>query len=396
MSRVLIGVGIALGLGLLAGVLYLAEWKEVEVPGPPSEEARRNPYLAAERFLERFDVETHRNQGLSLLDDLPPTSGTIVIGASLRGVAPRRRDALLDWVERGGRVVLVATELESASGEANDPLLARLGISLREAEDEDDEAQQEELSDEEKVQEILQDLALMADRCGSGERLTSIWLEGEQHAMKAMFSANRQLSFDPQLGYAAATSPAGYQLVSAALGGGRVHVVTSAALWRNPQIGCHDHAHVLRWLGEGRAGVWWLVDLEVPGILEILTDRFTIATGLTAILLVLWIWRGERSTQLAPKDPGQRRSVLEHVQGMARFRWQQGQGAALVDELRLSVLRGLTFEDEGARADWFSAAARTAGVSEEQVRWALESEVTKDVQAVKRMVRILNDINTHK
>ena len=396
MSRWLLWAGAALGLGVLAAVLYLAEWKEVEVPGPPSEEARRNPYLAAERFLERFNVETHRNQGLSLLDALPPTNGTIVIGASLRGVAPRRRDALLNWVERGGRVVLVATELESASGEANDPLLDRLGISLREAEDEDEETPEESLSDEEKVQEILQDLALMVDGCGSGKRLTSVWLEGEEQAMKVHFSANRQLSFDPQLGYAAAASSAGYQLVSAALGSGRVHVVTSAALWRNSQIGCHDHAHVLRWLSEDRAGVWLLVDLEVPGILEIVLDRFTIAAGLTAILLVLWIWRGERSVQMVPSHAGPRRSVLEHVQGMARFRWQQGQGAELIDELRVGAVRGLAFEDEAARTEWFRAAARTAGVNEEQIRWALEAEVTKDVQAAKRMVRILRDINTHK
>ena len=86
MSRSALSPWIIVTLLLLGAgsALYFAEWVEVTNNDGYSADAMRNPYLAAERFLSRFDIETKTSDGLTLLDDLPPHTHTLLIASSRR------------------------------------------------------------------------------------------------------------------------------------------------------------------------------------------------------------------------------------------------------------------------------------------------------------------------
>ena len=388
-SRVLARVLVALLVAALAAALYLSDWKEVELPGAPSAEAMRNPWLAAERFLVRVDVDVHRVEGLALLDDLPPTGGVIIVGSSLRAMSQRRVDALLRWVAAGGRLMLAASELYSEGrGTSPDPILELLGVRLYEAEDIERDAEQPG-GQGASFEDVIETLADGYARCASDERLTTLHLEGEPAAAEVIMSGNRRLQFEPLLDYPAAANQAGYQLVAAPHGLGRVYVVTTLAFWRNEQIACHDHAHLLRWLGSGRSGVWMLFDTEMPNLVTILWQRYTIAIGILLVLLVMWIWRGGRVRAVPIQDGGPRRSLLEQVRGVARFHWQQGDVQHLMADLRDSVLGGREWQNDAARREWLDGLSARTGIAQDDLRWALEAHMPRDVQKVKQAVRIL-------
>ena len=78
------GVVMLLVLGA-AGVLYFAEWVETTTNDGYTADALRSRYLAAERFLDRFDITIASRDGLNLLDELPPTSHTLLIASSRPG-----------------------------------------------------------------------------------------------------------------------------------------------------------------------------------------------------------------------------------------------------------------------------------------------------------------------
>ncbi|MDR2626054.1 MAG: DUF4350 domain-containing protein, partial [Zoogloeaceae bacterium] len=85
------------------------EWETYREKGKMSLEARRNPYLATERFLARMGRETRRIKNPSALDSLP--EGGVLVLANERdnaGLYTRlaRSQAILNWVERGGYLIL--------------------------------------------------------------------------------------------------------------------------------------------------------------------------------------------------------------------------------------------------------------------------------------------------
>ncbi len=388
---------------LVAGAsvgLYFAEWKEVEVPGPPSEEARRNPYLAAERFLDTFDISFERHDGLSLFDDLPGTNALIIVGSSLRTASERRVDSLVRWVAEGGRLVVVANDFYSyGRQESGDPILDLLGLELH-GEDgvdpDDDDEETDKADDDQDLQDALEELQLLGDRCLGGSRLTRVALEGEPVGHRIAQSRERYLLMPAESGYAAAGNEVGYQLVAAPYENGLVYVLTSLQLWRNDQIGCHDHAHFLRWLGEGRGGVHLVFSTEMPHITEIIWKRYSLAVCLVVVLLILLVWRGVDRRGLVLTEACPRRSLQEHIRGVSRFLWQQGDSAELLDALRRSVLAEFAHLSDDRRAERISELARASGLTEAQVQWAVEAESSKDVQAFKRQVRILTIIDRNK
>ncbi len=404
MSRNLVIIaGIVALLGAIGATLYFAEWKEFELPGQPSEEARRNPYMAAERFLANYKVKLHAKSGLSLLDQLPPTGDLIVIGSSLRTASPRRLDALMAWVERGGRLLVLAREFSSEREYVSeDPILGRVGVLLRETEveepsnDEEGDGEEEARSTQQRLEEVLRELELSANQCEPDERLTPITLEGEAVSHRVALTSDRYVDHEPGPEFAVAANAAGAQLVATGHQAGMVYVITTLSLWNNRYIGCHDNAHFLRWLAEGREGVWLLFDTEMPSIFEILWSRYSLAIVLLSLFLLLWLWRGAPPQKVPVVASQSRRSVLEHVTGMARFHWQQGEERLLIEDVRRSTLRGTVLQEAGAREEWLASMAHLIDEDVEQLRWALFEEIPRDAQAIKRMVRVLIKVNRNK
>ena len=86
-------------------------------------------------------------------------------------------------------------------------------------------------------------------------------------------------------------------------------------------------------------------------------------------------------------DPA-RRELTEHIDGVARFYWQQNAGDRLLQPLRRLVLRG------GAPSDEVVAAlASRSGIDAKRVRWALTEPVGNDSGSFLTATRILFDLS---
>ena len=105
LPRLQVGIVVAaaavLGLVLLSLVANLQKVERV-VRTPPGAEARRNPLLAAERFLHAMGIEAH---SAARLGELPPTDHVLILAVEDRILTRTRTDRLLDWMSDGGLLI---------------------------------------------------------------------------------------------------------------------------------------------------------------------------------------------------------------------------------------------------------------------------------------------------
>lgn len=130
------------------------EWEEIETDLGFSEKAQRNPYLAAQMFLQEWGAEVTTSSGLRILDNMPDVADTIVITSSRYSLSQRRSDQLSQWLNDGGHlVVMVSAEYDGDLGKSGDKLLDELGIYLADPPEEEqsplDPSYEEGLSPEE-------------------------------------------------------------------------------------------------------------------------------------------------------------------------------------------------------------------------------------------------------
>ncbi|GAB2513654.1 DUF4350 domain-containing protein [Microbulbifer agarilyticus] len=105
-------------VGIAAAVfLYFFEYYAEEADLGFGAEARRNPYLAAEKFLDRIDVPHRQADNIAVLPELNDNDVLFLANSNLI-YNEQRLWELLEWVERGGQAIVVSNQL-STDGERN-------------------------------------------------------------------------------------------------------------------------------------------------------------------------------------------------------------------------------------------------------------------------------------
>ncbi|MGD9171569.1 MAG: DUF4350 domain-containing protein, partial [Candidatus Thiodiazotropha sp.] len=128
------GVPIAAGLIMLAligGVFafwFMSNFEYVseQVRGNMGVEARRNPLLAAERYLTRLGISSSSQTGRQLLSEPPSQPGLLLVRDLGPPLPQSRVNSLLTWVERGG--TLVVTPGSAIEGRVGHPLLEQFSV----------------------------------------------------------------------------------------------------------------------------------------------------------------------------------------------------------------------------------------------------------------------------
>ena len=381
-----------------SAALYFSEWVEKTVDNGYTVAALRQPYLAAELFLAKFSVEVKTEVGLELLDELPPREHTLLIASSRRALSERRSDALLAWAASGGRLILVAQESrKDALTGSGDRLLDELKVRVFELTD-TEALEADTLGDNEvtrNLTEIVLDTLEGNLLCGTPESLSQVNLPDQEQNITVSFHDRRFLAYDGDLEYSYAENLAGPQLLYLVVGEGAVIVTTTLDLWRNRIIGCLDHAHLLRWLVDDRPILWWLYNTEMPPLYRLIWQRWPVVVMLGIVLVALWVWRsGVRITrQSAEQDPA-RRELMEHVDGVARFLWQQRQADSLLEALRRSVL-GSQAGNSAECERLIAGLSARSGVPVERIRWALFGTIGKDTSSLVAVVKQLQTLRMH-
>jgi hypothetical protein len=263
----------------------------------PSGEARRNLYLAAERFAVRMGLATRELRFLPELDTLEPDS-VLILPSRRQALDRRRMRDIVAWVEDGGHLIAEAELLGVA-----DPLFELLGVQRTAAPP--------------PAKPVVIELP-------GGRRLTVSIFSGMTLQAEGSEAA-RYLSF--------------------AHGEGMVSALAGLQFARNPVIGSEDNA----------AFLWHLLSLREAAELQVYLrpERLSLWAFLrqhatpvlvgAAALLALWIWRiAPRFGPVRPDAPPARRRLLDHLRASGRFYWAQGLRGRLVSAARDAALRALT------------------------------------------------------
>ena len=286
--------------------------------------ARRNPFLAAERFLARLGMRVESVSGRELLRDLPPVSDTLV--ANSLGVLNRERhEALHRWIERGGRLIVEAANLEDeteASAGRRDQFLDRYAVRLREPEN----AQEPDGS----VEEVL----------------ATVRVEDYPHRLEVESAARYFLEDIDEQASGGVVAEDRARLLQYEIGDGLLTVTSDTGFLANRQIGRQDNALFLALLAVPREGgkIWLLYDSRMPWLGALLWQQAPFAIVSTLALLVLIIWHlGARLGPFSASPAGDRRDLMAHLQASADFLWSHGQGG------RLTQLSGQCIEQAWLR-----------------------------------------------
>lgn len=389
MRRTVVFSLIALAVVIVCAVLvYNARWIEQERRIPPGADAQRNQYLAAERFLAELGIPAESLDGYGLLEALPDPGNAIVLGGSRLGLSERRVDALTDWVDRGGLLILQANEeIDSETGLSGDLLLDRLGIALHRPLDD----AVEDIVPDAVADLIANRLESDSDDCDAGLGMTEVSLDGDPDPAFVNFPAWRSIDYYGDDPARSAGNEMGTQLLYLPQGDGAVVAMTDLSIWRNQHIGCFDHAHVLRHLSDGRAKVSWLYNVNMPPLPLLILQTAPWTVALLSVALLIWLWRGfVRTRRPRLSADSARREVMEHVDARARFAWQHGRRDGLLAALRAEVA--------GSRinATELSELAAAAGVSEDAARAALSNSAPRRQDHFANEVRILQRLRKAK
>ena len=305
---------IAAGVGLF---LVYFEQVEEEITTGYSVAARHNPYLAAERFMEKLGYDISASRERDKLDEALDHDeyNVIITSYSHQFEIPQRRERLLNWVKQGGHLVLeVKTNDTSDDAALKRPLLNEFGVSP---------VSKNPLFED--YEEIQSEVQIYQD----GVVLQASFLP--RHALEVNNDDYTVISSDEN----------GTHLVEFEMGEGIVTLLSDMELWRNQKIGEYDHAALLgEVLGKSPGRIWLLYYISMPSLFEILWREAKWVVIPSIVFLVFFLWSlNNRFGPFILDVKRQRRSLVEHIEAAGHFDWRFNQGATLLAGARGDLIQ---------------------------------------------------------
>ncbi|MEW8506345.1 MAG: DUF4350 domain-containing protein [Candidatus Thiodiazotropha sp.] len=352
LALLLLLVGALFSVWFVNNFEYVAE----QVRGNMGVEARRNPLLAAERYLSRLGLSAQSQSGRQYLTQPPPQPGMLLVRDLGPPVAQPRLAALLAWVERGGALVVTPGHTVEEGGEH--PLLRQFAVSI----------ESEEFLEEEEP-----------------APLTLPWSE---HSLQVDFDTSRWFSVDNEGSYWAAPDQHYPHLLRFPWGEGSVTFLSDNDFLSNGRIGEKDHALLLAHLAMDADRAWLLYNSQMPSLLSYLWRHAPYLMISLAFVGLLAIWRLQRSSgPLISPSVTKQRDLLEHLQASADFAWRHNPSQGLLGATRKEVERRwlashpqMLQMDEKARCDWLQ---KRTGITADALHTALYSRQTETGQLIK-------------
>lgn len=363
-------------LGLL-GTLLLTRLEVVweDEPVPPSPEAQRNRFLAAQRVLAELGIDSRDIRGRP--DEIPLDRPAILFWPSWSGTPSRLTANRLErFVEAGGHLVI---ESQYGGGALQDRFgIHRLELRADACDESDDDY--EGFVDGDDAPELTQgdDGAVGDDEPVEGG------IEGDEIATGP--HGAESAAADDECGAASAVGdPPRYLLTGTALGGpslridvqviaglattqrptaivgppdrafmlqierglGRVTVFDTLLIFNNQRIDDADHAELLhRLVLQAGTDADVLFMRRLPGGFgDWLVEKAWRPLLALAALVLLALWAGiPRFGPVLPDPPAARRRLLDHLRASGRLLWKHGERGALASAAADAALRRVRSE----------------------------------------------------
>ncbi len=323
-------VGLAL-VALICFYVYMSvEIVEETVKGNPGIEARKLPFLAAQRLLEEQgkQVQFHTNYRTLFSAKgepvVPSTADTLILTDSEVELIPQTANEIMDWVSAGGNLIL-ATSSSSANDGAYraNHLIDYLGIEVEWHE------QQDAFEPQTPTELITED-----------DVTFQVNLESSYHIVLP----------EDQAIYYSAGSNGGDTFVQIEYEEGLVTLLTEVQIWNNFQIGEFDNVLLLTLLVGSTDAVYIFSPVELPHWFSILFDfaPWFVVIGATLLLIVMWRY----SVRIGPihvEQERQRSFFKQHIEASGEYYWRNKQQAELMASLRVAVMKQLQLKWPSAK-----------------------------------------------
>jgi hypothetical protein len=376
--RALAAAGL-IGLGVL--LFYaLFEKRTIEVDTPRDPLVRLNPFRAAELMLGRMGLDVRSFANPRDLDGELSEAATLILPTSRQTLSPARSRALVEWVERGGHLIVVTWTIWDDPERRVDPILDPLGLQqLYDADiaseiwpeddedDEDDEREEPKKPEPQPAQkrpnaplEVSNPLQVEAEpavekrKRSEGPPVATVPFPARGEPLRVQFDPRFSWVDSEQRAHFSIADAAGTHLVQVRVGQGLITALTDSGflsnegLWDEGDvfhyggIANFDHAELTYRLVTtgGRTGPVYVVWKEDwPGLGALLLEHGwqTVASG--SLLLAVWVWlRSRRFGPVLADRPADRRQLMEHVDAVGRFDWKNDAGRSLVASVRDALL----------------------------------------------------------
>lgn len=334
------------------------EWVEQTVELGPKGEALRNPYLAAEEFLRHKGKQTYFQRGFSGLAELKlgeqtiPSGDTLVLTQTYQALPEPYVQALWQWVQDGGNLILAATNpYIGAEERLPDPLLKRLNLILIKHWEPDFSELVENLSDDLHSDDAEPEL--LEDQLAAPSELETN--NPDQPWQPDCFGASRTginwpgyaLPLVLSAGYSARLRAAQGELdeqnepsifESFIIGAGSIHVFAEDLSFTNENIACFDNALLFWELTKNSGKIWFASNASSPSFWRELWRLSAVGCIALLMALALWVWQqGTRFGPIFSIDRSSRRNFIDHIKASATFLYRNRGNGPLLEALRNEV-----------------------------------------------------------
>lgn len=371
--RWLLAVALLLVVAVPLTILFLRTHERVTRVEtlPPQGEARYNPLYVLGQALRADGLEANARPRLDLTAMALQPHDTVVLLQDSAALPPTTARALLDWVERGGHLIVRTTPLTADDAADNGPLLDMLGVD------------------------------------GTSRRNACAPFHVADDVNHVEFCDSRRFDVDPPTGIRVAQAwrdeEHGHVFVRLRRAAGTVDVLADLNFMKNsaaPGVdGLHDKAHrdLARYVlapNYGKGTVWLVYGTRPPSLWQrVFHDGWPVWVPLLLALLG-WLWlRAQRMGSLLPSPAVERRSLLEHVRASGEHLLRYGKAPLLYDAVRQAFLNRLRRRAPTAAAlggdARIHAIATLLQWSHDRVRIALQPPAAHDVAGLRDRIRLL-------
>ncbi len=306
---VLIPLGLLTLLVAAGAGLWLSQnlvKRSEEVFTGDGEVARRNPFYAAERLLTRLGRTVHSVRWLAELPESLAAADIVLVAVPTYVLSAAESQRLLDWVNRGGHLIISVQHEFEVDEQRHDPLLDSSRVNSRRVE-------------------------------SASTEPVSVELNGAMPPLQVQFQSRLRLNGAPWTQFN--------------WGKGRVTLLTDMGLFTNGRLADYDHADFLWALVQHHPGgqIWLQYRMLVPSLAELLWRHAWMPLLGLLLTLLAALWRASRrlGPLLAPRA-GEQRRLAEHLYASSRFLWRHGAGPVLLQAARQYTLRRLEHRRPGA------------------------------------------------
>jgi len=280
----------------------------------PIKEVTANPFYAAERFLEKVGKTATTQKNFSILNTELDAQDTLIIESSRVGLTKNKREKIKLWLESGGHLILLATEIyDDDLATSRDVFLDEIGIRLYDnperdwSEDQDDYLTKVTFEDSNSETSIeFNDRYYLQDASGDS----------------TFIGGNNNADFFAQY----------------ALGEGILTVVTDLSIWKNWAVGEHDHAMFLYQLIGSGENIWFLYNTVQPSLLSIMLELIPmLIISFIALVMVMLYSAAWRKGPPISDDVRIQRELMQHIEAAGEFSYRNDFGITLIKDLMSSL-----------------------------------------------------------